>query len=117
MTKGSRTIYFFGIYLMLLAVSLMAFPNTLLGMFQIPATNEIWIRVLGAVVLDIGILYVFMAPANSALFMMLTVYVRISILVWFILFAMLGMAPPQLVLFGLLDAAGAAWTYFTLRKE
>src|SRR5688572_30252164 len=117
MTKASKTVYYFGIYLLVIAAALMAFPNTLLGMFQIAPTNEIWIRVLGAVVFDIGILYVFMAPANNPLFMILTVYVRFSILLWFILFVALNMAPVQLILFGLIDAAGGAWTYFALRKE
>ncbi len=117
MTPASKSIYYFGIYLLLLAVSLLAFPNTLLSLFQINPTTEVWIRVLGAVVLDIGILYVFMASSNNMLFMTLSVYVRASVLLWFILFVVLGMAPTQLILFGLADAAGAAWTYFALRKE
>ncbi len=117
MTSSAKSIYYFGFYLAILAVTLLAFPNTLLGMFQIEPTNEVWIRVVGVVVLDIGILYVFMAAANNVLFMTLTVYLRASVLLWFTLFAVLGMAPMQLILFGLADAAGAAWTYLALRKE
>ncbi len=116
MTSASKSIYYFGIYLAILAVSLMAFPNTLLGLFQLSPTHEVWIRVLGAVVLDISILYVFMAPTNNVLFMTLTIYVRASILIWLILFVALEIAPVQLILFGLVDATGAGWTYFALRK-
>lgn len=117
MTSASKSIYYFGFYLAILSVSLMTYPNTLLEMFQLSPTNEVWIRVLGAVVLDIAILYVFMAPTNNVLFMTLTVYVRMSILLWFILFVVLDIAPIRLILFGLVDAAGAGWTYFALRKK
>ena len=117
MKPASKSIYYFGIYLTILAASLLAFPNALLGIFQIAVTTEVWIRVLGAVVLNVGILYIFMAPSNNILFMTLSVYVRASVLLWFMLFVVLGIAPMQLILFGLVDAVGAAWTYFTLQKE
>jgi hypothetical protein len=116
MTPASKSIYYFGFYLALTAVTLLSFPNTLLGMLQIEPTNEVWIRLVGVVVLNIGILYVFMAASNNVLFMTLTVYLRFSVLLWFTLFAVLGMAPMQLILFGLADAAGAAWTFMALRK-
>ncbi len=117
MIPASKSIYYFGIYLSLLAVSLLAFPNTVLGLFHITPTTEVWIRLVGVVVLDLGILYVLMAPSNNILFMTLTVYLRASVLLWFILFVALDMAPVQLILFGLVDAAGAAWTFFALRKQ
>ena len=117
MTPASKSIYYFGIYLVLIAASLLAFPNTLLGLFQIEPTTEPWIRVLGAVVLGEGIFYIFMAPTNNVLFMTLSVYVRTSILLWFALFVVLGMAPVQLLIFGLIDAAAAGWTFMALRKN
>jgi hypothetical protein len=117
MTPASKSIYYFGIYLALTAVALMSFPNTLLGMLQIEPTNEVWIRLVGVVVLNIGILYIFMASANNILFMTLTIYLRASVLLWFTLFAVLGMAPIQLILFGLADAAGAVWTFLALKKK
>ncbi len=117
MTPASKSIYYFGFYLALLAVTLLAFPNTLLGLFQIELTSEVWIRVVGVVVLNIGILYVFMASSSNVLFMTLTIYLRASVLLWFIIFVALGMAPVQLILFGLADAAGAVWTLVTLRKK
>jgi len=117
MTDASKTIYYFGFYLLITGITLIVAPNFLLSLFQIEATSEIWIRVLGAVVTDIGFLYVYMAPANHTLFLTLTVFARFSILVWFTAFALLGWAPTQLVLFGLIDGAGAAWTYVALKNQ
>jgi hypothetical protein len=116
MTHASKTIYYFGFYLLITGITLIVVPNFLLSLFQIEATSEIWIRVLGAVVIDIGFLYVYMAPANHTLFLTLTVFARYSILVWFTAFALLGWAPTQLVLFGLIDGAGATWTYLALKN-
>ena len=75
------------------------------------------IHVLGPVVFAIGMYYVFMAPTNNALFLILSVYARISIFVWFTVFVVLAWAPPQLMLFGVVDLAGAVWTYMGLRKK
>ena len=116
MTAASKSVYYFGFYLLILGILLTIAPNILLRVFQIPATTEVWIHVLGVVVFAIGLYYVFMAPTNHTLFLTLTVYARTSILFWFIVFVLLDWAPPQLTLFGLADAGGALWTYLALRK-
>ena len=117
MTPASKSVYYFGFYLLVLGISLTIAPNVLLGLFQIPATTEVWIHVLGVVVFNIGLYYIFMAPANSTLFLTLSVYTRAAILFWFIVFVLLGWAPAQLILFGAVDGAGALWTYMALRKK
>ncbi len=117
MTPASKSLYYFGFYLLGIGITLTVFPNILLSLFQFPETNEVWIHVLGAVVFGVGMLYIFMAPTNHALFFILTIYVRASILVWFTIFVVIGLAPVQLILFGVVDAAGAAWTYTALRKQ
>lgn len=116
MTASSRSIYYFGYYLLMLGITLTVAPNILLSTFQLGETQEIWIRVLGAVVFNIGLYYIFMAPANHTLFLTLSVYTRMLILFWFVVFVVLDWAPLQLIIFGLVDGAGAAWTYLTLRK-
>lgn len=117
MTPASKSIYYFGFYLLLTGITLIVAPNMLLGMVGMPLATEPWIRVLGSVVITIGLYYVLMAPANHRLFQMLTVYLRFSILVWFVTFSLLGIAPMQLILFGLVDAAGAIWTLTALKKS
>lgn len=116
MTAASKSVYYFGFYLLITGVTLTVAPNAMLGMMQIAATNEVWIHVLGAVVFNIGLLYVFMAPTNNALFLILTTYLRTLILVWFTIFVVLDWAPVQLIAFGLIDFAGAAWTYMALKR-
>lgn len=116
MTAASKSLYYFGFYLLLTGVSLAVVPNVLLSLFQIAETNEVWIRVLGTVVFGIGLYYVFMAPTHNALFLTLSVYVRTFIALMFVVFIVMGWAPMQLALFGLVELTGAAWTYLALRK-
>jgi uncharacterized membrane protein HdeD (DUF308 family) len=117
MTNAGKSVYYFGFYLMILGITLTGFPNSLLSTFQLPETNEIWIRVVGVLVFNIGLYYVFMAPTNNTLFYTLTVYTRASILVWFIVFVLIGWAPASLILFGIADMAGAAWTFMAMRNK
>jgi len=116
MTPASKSLYYFGFYLLLTGVTLVAFPNMLLSMVGIPETNEVWIHVLGVVVFGIGLYYVFMAPTNHTLFMTLSIYVRLSVFFWFVVFVLIDWAPVQLLPFGVVDLSGAAWTYMALRK-
>ncbi|MBK5280256.1 MAG: hypothetical protein JJE09_15465 [Bacteroidia bacterium] len=116
MTSAAKSVYYFGFYLLIVGITLTVFPNVLLAMLNIAETTEVWIRVLGGVVFGIGLYYVFMAPSNNTLFFTLTIYVRSSILLWFIVFFLMGWAPVALLLFGLADMAGAVWTYTALKK-
>jgi len=45
------------------------------------------------------------------------VVARFAVLLFFIAFVLLEFAPPVLILFGVIDAAAAAWTGFALRAE
>ena len=117
MTSAGKSVYYFGFYLLILGATLTGFPNVLLSTFQLPETNEIWIRVVGVLVFNIGLYYVFMAPTHSTLFYSISVYTRASILVWFIVFVLMGWAPALLILFGAVDMAGALWTFVAMRKK
>jgi hypothetical protein len=65
MTSASKSLYVFAIYLLVLGVLLIVIPNSLLSMFQIPETNEVWIRIAGVLTFSIGIYYFYMAPPKQ----------------------------------------------------
>ncbi len=117
MNSAAKSVYYFGFYLLILSAALTVFPNLLLTTFMMPETNEVWIRVVGVLVFNIGILYIVLAPSNHSLFLTVTVYLRASILLWFIIFVLIEWAPTMLIMFGLVDFAGALWTYLELKKQ
>jgi hypothetical protein len=117
MSPASRSLYYFGFYLLVTGITLTVAPNLLLPLFGMPETTEVWIRVLGTVVFTHGLGYVVMSPSNPRLFLTFSVYARTYVFVMFTTFVVMGWAPWQLILFGLIDLAGAVWTYSGLRKE
>lgn len=103
--------------LLVLGIVLLVEPNLLLGLFSLPSTAEVWIRVAGMLVLFLGIYYTLASRNGMTSFFPWTVYVRSSVILFFIAFVLLGFVKPQLILFGVVDLLGAIWTGFALRSQ
>lgn len=117
MNKSAFSLRIFSIYMLALGAMLVVSPNFLLHFFGFPETRDVWIHVVGMLVLIIGYFY-FMASLNElSVFARWSVYARLSVLVFFMAFVALGFAPPVLILFGAIDAAAAIWTAVCLRAD
>ena len=115
MSKAAVSVFAFGIYLYLVGALLVAVPNHFLRLSFMPPTNEVWIRVVGVLVLCIATYYTLAARAGFRGFLRWTVVVRVAVMVFFSSFVLLRLAPPPLALFGVVDFAGALWTALALR--
>ena len=116
MTKAAFTILAFGYYLIVLGIALVAVPNLLLGLFLLPQTNEVWIRVVGLLVFNIGVYYIYAAKSEATALFRISVFTRTLVLVAFAAFALLGLARPMLVAFGAVDFLGGLWTWRALKR-
>ena len=110
-----RSLVSFGVYLLALAIVLLAVPNVLLALFGIPPTSEVWIRVVGMLVAFLGYYDVRYGAAADRRFLELSVHTRITVPAFFLAFVVFASAPWQLLLFGIVDLVGAAWTWWALR--
>ena len=117
MSHPAKSLFAFGCYLVLLGVTLLLVPNLLLGLFRLPLTTEVWIRVVGMLVLFLGVYEVVLARAENRLFMQWSVWLRGSVILFFGAFVLAGLVSPVLLLFGAVDFAGALWTWSALRKD
>lgn len=117
MSRSAFSIQAFGMYIIALGLALVFVPNVLLALFRMPVATEVWIRVLGVVVVNIGIIYVVAARFNAVEVMRATVYGRPLVFVWFAAFVALGLAPPMLLLFGAVEVVGALWTWWAMRAD
>ena len=117
MSKSARSVLIFGWYLVALGGALIAIPNVMLGMFGLPTTSDVWIRVVGVLVLCLAFYYIQAARHGLTPMLRWTVYARSSVFICFAAFVLLGLAEAPLVLFGAVDLAGALWTYWALRSE
>jgi hypothetical protein len=110
-------VFVFSIYLYLLGFVLVVTPDTLLRIFKFPETDGLWIRVVGMLVILLGFYYSQVARAEIRPFFVWTVIARTSVLLFFVAFVIAGLAPPALILFGVIDFAAAMWTLFAIRSE
>jgi len=115
MTRAALSVFVFSVYLYVLGFVLVVAPNALLGLFRIPDTDEVWVRVVGMLVAIIGYYYSTAARAELTPMFRASAFARLSVLVFFVAFVLLGFAPPVLIVFGLIDAVCAVWTLAALR--
>lgn len=64
----------------------------------------------------IAFFYVIALKEGVTAFYRWTVYARLPILPLYAIFVFLHLAPPQLLLFGFIDLAGALWTWLAMRN-
>lgn len=114
MRNAGLSVVLFGALFIPLGVMLLIIPNVLLAILGIPETDEVWIRVLGATVLVLGLYYISGGRAKATWFLRASVIGRTFGATVFFVLVLLGMLPLFFVLFGMLELAAAAWTAYAL---
>ena len=114
MRNASLSLAVTGAYAIALGLTLLLVPNFLLGLFGIPGTDEVWIRVLGGLAVAVGYYYIESGRANATWFMRASILGRVWIGGVLLAVVLLGMAPAVFVLFGTVELLLAAWTAYAL---
>lgn len=117
MSAAAKSVCYFGFYLYVVGITLIVAPNFLLSTLQLPTTSEVWIRVVGVLTLCIAYYYHRTGAGNISAFFKYTVTARIFVCLAFIAFVLLNYVSPLLIGFGIVDLAGALWTWMALKKE
>lgn len=68
MSKTSTSLIVFGIYLIGMGLGLVFMPNFALGTLGFAPTNEVWVRVVGALALLLAFYYISAARADVRAF-------------------------------------------------
>lgn len=116
MSPAARSVKVFAVYLGVLAVLLLIAPNLVLQSFGLPSTSEVWIRVVGMLAAILGVYYWTSAVTELTPFFRASILCRLTVPVFFLIFVLSGLARWPLVLFGVIDALGAAWTWSALGR-
>ena len=116
MTKAARSVLIWSVYAFVIGVLLAAAPNFLLSLFGIPETDEVWIRILGFVVILLALYYWDGARNEARHLFVASVLGRVFVVVAFVVLVVTG-EPWQLLLFAAVDLAGALYTLAALRAD
>lgn len=117
MTRAAVSAKAFALYLFVLGPVLVIAPNALLTLFRIAPTSDVWIRILGALVINIGLLTWVAAMHDYKHVLAATVWSRGLLFVLLAAFVILGYAPPVLLIFGVIDLLAGLWTHCALRAD
>lgn len=117
MHPASTSIKYFGLYVGVTGLALVVAPNLVLSTLGVAATGEPWIRVLGALALVVGYYYWACGAAGAVAFFRASVRGRLAFAAVTVLLVAAFGAPLQLLLFGVVDVLGAAWTARAMRAS
>lgn len=117
MSAAAKSVFVFGIYLVVVGLGLIAAPNPFLAPLGfLTAADGSWLRVLGVLVLCLAAYYCAAARAGFTPFFRWTVFVRAGVFVAFGALVLLQLAPKPLALLGTVDLIAAGWTAAALRS-
>ena len=114
MNPADISLFVFGIYVIIVGAGFVAMPNSVLTLLKLPETKEPWLRILGGLVVIIGVYDLFVGLYSLRAFEWITVWVRFGFLLFVLLLTVLKQTKPQVILFGVVDAIGAVWTLLAL---
>ena len=116
LSKPALTMVVYGIYVILgLGLPFLLAPGLILPLAGMAAPSDVWVHVLGMTVLFLGFYYIQMGRLELMPFMRWSVYARLLVPVFFIIFVLLGWAPPVLIVFTIPDILFSIWTALSLR--
>jgi hypothetical protein len=116
MSSAGLSLFVYGIYMALSGFGFALIPNTALGVFGMPSTEEPWLRILGVLMVAVGYYYIQTGQKDIRSFFPWTVQARVGVFVIFVVFYFLNWAPATLLIFGAVDLLGSIWTFFALRS-
>ncbi len=117
MSNAAKSILVYGIYLLILSVILLLIPNVPLATIGIPTTREVWIRIVGVMAGAFGTFYVRASRAEMTEFFRWTIPNRLALVVFFVIFVLVGLAPINLLLLAVPDIPFVLWTILALRSD
>jgi len=117
MSAATVSVLVYGIYLVALGIVYMVIPNVPLRLFGFEPTTEPWIRVMAAMVVIVGYYYVQAARNRLRTFYGWTLHCRVFFPIFTVVMVIAGLVKPMLLLFGVIDLAGALWTGLALRTS
>lgn len=117
MSHAARSVLAFGVYLEVLGLGLLLVPDPMLALFGQPPSTEPWLRVVGIVVLILGLYYLSAAVSGVSAFYRWTVWGRPLAAAILVVLAATRLAPAFVLILAAVDVAAALWTWLALRAE
>lgn len=117
MSSAARSVYCFAFVFVMGGVGLLLIPHIVLPMLSLPSANDLFVRLLGLVMLILAYYYIRAARRELTDFFLWTVHARITGFGFYVVFYLLDIAPLVLLGLGVVDLLGALWTRWAIRSD
>jgi hypothetical protein len=116
MSRPARSLFVFGVYVLVTGAAFVAMPGLLMSLLQLPPATLAWGRMIGLLALVIGAYDVIAAKAECMPYIRGSVPVRFGFATGTALLVAFGGMPATLLALGATDIAGALWTAMSLKS-
>lgn len=116
MSTAARSLYGWSIYVFAIGAALAVIPNTIFDILRIPETEEVWVRVLGIVLIILALYYWDGARHETRNLFVASLLGRTFAVAAFIVLWLTG-GPWQLMIFAAGEVVGIVWTTMALRAD
>jgi hypothetical protein len=117
MSGAARSIFVWGIYMMVSGTCFMLMPNVILPLLKFDVDHEPWVVVGASLIAILGYYYIVAAKHELRPFFHATIYGRIALLGWFLILIVMHKSRWEMLFLGVPDQFGALWTYLELKKS
>jgi hypothetical protein len=117
MTKSSKSVFFFGIYLLLTGIFLCALPQKFISILSLPEIPTAWARLIGVLVIILGSYYVIAGRNNLKPLITGTIYLRLFFFAAVMILFVSGQMPKEILPLGVIDLLGAVWTMLSVKAD
>jgi hypothetical protein len=117
MSSPARSLFVFGVYVVVAGAGLMLVPSLVLSMLGAAVPLETgWVRVVGTLAIFVGIYHIVAARNELLPYIKATVWARVGFAVLLSVVIITSRMSTSLLLFAAIDLAAAAWTGLSLRR-
>jgi uncharacterized membrane protein len=117
MSNAAKSVYYFGFWFVMGGLGLLLLPNLVLPLLGLSPTNDLFVRLLGMVMLILAYYYIRAARRELTDFFYWTVPARVSGFIFFVVLVLLDIGPPILIALGVIDVLAALWTRQAIRSQ
>ena len=117
MSRASTSIFVYGCYMLVLALTLFTIPDIVANLFGLPAHKDVWLYVTAMTVMSLGGYYIAASRDEAINFFRISVILRYAVPFIFGAFALLGLTKVNILLFTPPDIIFATWTLLALRSR
>jgi NAD/NADP transhydrogenase beta subunit len=117
MTKSGKSVFYFGIYVVLMGVLVCLVPAELISILKLPEIPTAWAIFMGLLVIVIGCYDIICGRNNLKPLIKGSIYLRLFFFTGIFVLFISGQMPKEIILLGVIDLLGAVWTIFSLKAE